>query len=798
MKSKKDSLDKKNKKFKHISILKNTGLLVLLVAIFAFIIIFKPAGNYAGSNFGFDYSGELKQFDSLDEMQSFIEDSSSSSSYYGGYALTRSSLAVAESDAKVVLADTQNFDGGIDESLLSSYAEPVVAGSSGDIEFSETNNQVKGVDEADIVKTDGDYIYYTNNNLIYIVKANPADELESISEIDLGDNSYPSELFVNGDKLIVIANEYTDRFARDSDEKQDDEKDLDVVSSKIASSYVSSILPYPYYSKNYAVAKIYDISDKEDIELEEDIAIEGNYFDSRMIGDNVYLIINKYMYNDIFPPVIYYMDGVREIPVSSISYFDVPDNSYELSIILSIDLEDNDFDEKTILKGTSQNIFVSKDNIYLVNQNYVPYYYEEKMMIEAFIDSNNVPEDVVYDLKKIMDYDLRESTKISEMEFVLQKYFESLTIEEQEELQSELEPILEDVRQKIQKEREKTIINKFSIDGLDVEFVAQGNVLGNVLNQFSMDEFDGYFRIATTTGNSWDEKNPQENHLYVLNDDLDIVGKLDDLAPNERIYSARFMGDKAYLVTFKNIDPLFVIDLSNPKNPEVLGELKIPGYSDYLHPYDETHLIGIGKDTESFKVEWGDGERVIPSGVKLALFDVSDLSNPKVIDSVVIGDRGTQSDALYDHKAFLFDKNKDIMVLPITVAKIDESKYPEGIESWTYGDYVFMGAYVYGVDLEDGFSLKAKITHLDSDLKSLEYYLEYDKKIQRSLYINDVLYTLSQSKIMANDMSNDFEDIKSIILKEDDEKDRPIYYKGIEPVEIAVDDVTESAIEILE
>ena len=174
-----------------------------------------------------------------------------------------------------------------------------------------------------------------------------------------------------------------------------------------------------------------------------------------------------------------------------------------------------------------------------------------------------------------------------------------------------------------------------------------------------MDEYEQHFRIATTTRQVWDSDKMSSNNVYILDDELDVVGELEDLAPGEKIYSVRFMGKKGYIVTFKKIDPLFVIDLSDHSNPLVLGKLKIPGYSDYLHPYDENHLIGIGKDTveaadeltESRGLDFGWYQ-----GVKMAIFDVTDVENPIELHKVVIGDRGTDSPVLYDHKAFLFDR----------------------------------------------------------------------------------------------------------------------------------------------
>jgi inhibitor of cysteine peptidase len=231
---------------------------------------------------------------------------------------------------------------------------------------------------------------------------------------------------------------------------------------------------------------------------------------------------------------------------------------------------------------------------------------------------------------------------------------------------------------------------------------------------------------------------------------LDIIGELEDLAPGESIYSARFMGERCYLVTFKKIDPLFVIDLHDPYSPKVLGELKITGYSDYLHPYDEDHVIGIGKEA----VAATEGDFAWYQGVKISLFDVSDVAHPEEIAKYEIGDRGTDSAVLRDHKAFLFDRERELLVLPVLLAEIDESQYPYGVPDHAYGEFVWQGAYVFSLSLEDGLQLRGRITHYDSDddLSQEGYYYFSPESVQRSLYIDDALYTISEAKIKVNDL----------------------------------------------
>lgn len=256
----------------------------------------------------------------------------------------------------------------------------------------------------------------------------------------------------------------------------------------------------------------------------------------------------------------------------------------------------------------------------------------------------------------------------------------------------------------------KVKILKFELKDGKFVYKAQGEVNGQVENQFSMDEKDDNFRIATITS--------EANNLYVLNDKLEEIGKIEGLAQGERIYSVRYMGDKAYVVTFKQTDPFWVIDLSDTKNPKVLGEVKLPGYSTYLHPYDETHVIGFGYGNEK------------QNELKLVMFDVSDLANPKVLFEIAVGDKYTYSELLYNHKAAIFSKKKNIIAFPITSSA---------------GKKVNSRAVIYGIDLDNGFVLKGEIGELIDN---------YEKQVRRIVYVNNNYYVLSYVDVKVANMDN--------------------------------------------
>ena len=283
-----------------------------------------------------------------------------------------------------------------------------------------------------------------------------------------------------------------------------------------------------------------------------------------------------------------------------------------------------------------------------------------------------------------------------------------------------------------------------------------------------MDEFNGNFRIAT----NWYGET-QLNNLYVLNQNLTIIGKLEGLAQNENLYAVRFMGDRGYLVTFHQTDPFFVIDLSNPEAPKVAGELKIPGYSSFLQPYDENHVIGLGSvNTISSGTE--------STSLKLALFDVTNINNPTQTATYIVEGNYSTSDALNDPKALLFDLQKQLLVIPVSInnyyynivsgndagSKAIPPQSPQ-TSSGVIGVGVtttefWQGAYVFNLNLNSGFTLKGTVTQLNSTLldnrgfltDSSNYYSSQNSWITRSLYIGNTLYTISNSEVKLNSLTD--------------------------------------------
>ena len=360
-----------------------------------------------------------------------------------------------------------------------------------------------------------------------------------------------------------------------------------------------------------------------------------------------------------------------------------------------------------------------------------------------------LPNDLQEEIKQIHnDSSMSSSVKWSKISEIMQNSYNEMEKDEKEKLFENIRNALDEYDIKIQEETRKTIIHKISINEDKLEYVAKGSVPGRLLNQFSMDEFNNKLRIATTTEYYTQHQGiMRANSVHVLDENLEQVGALENIAPDESIFSSRFMGERLYLVTFQQIDPFFVIDLSSD-TPKILGELKIPGFSNYLHPYDEDHVIGIGRDTKQV-----DDGRVQQLGVKIALFNVKDVSNPLVTDEVIIGDRSTNSEALYDHKAFFFDINHRILSIPISGNS--ENLTELSMSKLIAPDYNrWSGFYVYNLDSE-GFDLKGTITHSDNDDRY------YGMGNARTFYIGEILYSVSERYLMMNSL-DDLEEINSI------------------------------------
>lgn len=571
-------------------------------------------------------------------------------------------------------------------------------------DYSKTNVQVEGVDEADVVKNDGQYIYLIKGVSIRIVKATPPDAMKEVSRVAVPESGFtPSEMFVDGNRLVVVGSAYD------------------------AVTYASQTVVY-----------VYDITDRASVKQMRRVAFEGSYVSSRRIGGYAYFVMNAYPKYEILQNATDDGRGIvpsftdsktgKSMPVvgcSSIRIFPRYDEPNFL-VIAGVPLESGEANvTRQAYLGSGSTIYSSLDSLYVATQKYE---YNENVRYMIW----NPP-----------------AGKVS------------------------------------------TVLYRFVLKDGTVTYKTMGSVPGTLLNQFSMDESGDAFRVATTRGAFWGSGDQLNNQLLILdkNNLETTLGQVNDIGKGESIKSVRFMGKRAYVVTFKKTDPFFVIDVSDARAPKILGELKIPGYSDYLHPYDENHIIGFGKEAVDASLFPTEENRNMGTdfawyqGMKLAMFDVTDPTNPKEMFKEVIGDRGTTSDLLYDHKALLFDKTKGLLAFPIDVHEI-KNKTTLAPDPSMYGESVFRGAYVYNIDLTKGFVLKGKISHDNGETSGdlgggaaaakMAFYPGYeDTMIKRMIYIGNALYSISMKKVEANSLT-DMSKLGSVTLEKEPASSSPV------------------------
>ncbi len=668
----------------------------------------------------FEGTNDIRKISSQEDLVSILEASSS----FGG-----------------VFYDPRVRNFAVEESVMFDSAETAIAvsapqaefkGDDGGVDYSTTNVQVENVDEPDYLKNDGKYVYIVSKNTLSIIDAYPAEDAELILKIALDiESQYIHNMFLNGDRLVIFYNGQSD--------------------DEIIPQF--DFIPRPSYNP-VTHALIVDVSDKENPEILKDYSIEGHFSDARMIGDYAYFVTNNHI-NHQYPRLPVIMEDSVRIMTPDAFYFDNVEEFSNFNTLTAIDIFGDTINSETFLMGYTGSFYVSENNFYLTYQQNMPFGFYENSSRDRFYEvivpllSNDIQDEI----KSIQnDSSLKASEKWIKISELMQNSYNEMDKQEKEELFEKIRDALNEYDAKIQEDYRKTIIHKISIDEEKIEYVAKGTVPGRLLNQFSMDESGDRFRVATTSEiYTQYEGTIRSNAVYVLDEQLGIVGQLEEIAPDESIFSTRFMGDRLYMVTFQQIDPFFVIDLSSD-TPKILGELKIPGFSNYLHPYDEEHVIGIGRDTKEM-----DNGRVQQLGIKIALFNVADVNNPKVADDVIIGDSSTQSEAQYNHKAFFFDKTRNVLSIPISgdVESLDDitnsKMFAPGYNRWS-------GFYIFDLDKTKGFEQKGTITHSDSDWR------HYGMDNARTFYIDDVLYTASQGYLKMNSF-DDLNEINSVKLE---------------------------------
>ena len=652
----------------------------------------------------------IKVVSSEEELKSIF----SSSSYYGGY---RGNLLKGE--LMMVDAAPQVPSKEMSYTSQSNSADEVV--------YSETNNQVEGVDEADIIKTDGNYIYTISGKNLYIIKAYPGKDSKITSSLMFNDT--PQNIFINGNKLVVFGIEDTKIF--------------------------DDVLTYRTRNR-MTFFKIFDITDKTKPSLIKSLHIEGSYVDARLLNNEVYFIVkNTPSFIEPYPRPIYVegsvlKENVKQVPLKNIHYIPFEYSSPELVTIYEIDVNKGSvIDSEAMTVEGFPIIYMSNNNLYLVSSQYISEWKLRQDILKELLRPELTigEQDLISRINSIDDDILSVQEKNSKITNVYYHHLDFLNETASDLFNKRLDDKLKQYLEELHY-LDFTIITKLSIGG-DLKLVASNKFPGHILNQFSLDEYNGYLRLSTTIPRRWssisDEQTNSQNVVFVLDDKLSVVGSLYDLAKNEQIYSNRFIKDRLYMVTYRQVDPFFVIDLSRPKKPEVLGLLKIPGFSKYLHPYDDNHIIGLGQDTSST------GRR---TGLKISLFDVTDVNNPIESAHFVTSENYASSTAFYEHKAFLFSKEKSLLVIPAF-----NKNY-----HWDDDDYeqTYNGAFVFNIN-KTSINLRGIIDHSFANGAN-----KWGPVVERSLFINDELYTKSLTLLRINSL-DDLHSINNINLSKNKE-----------------------------
>lgn len=539
-------------------------------------------------------------------------------------------------------------------------------------DYSTTNIQVENVDEADIVKTDGDYIYSISEDNVIITDVKDPKQPKVVATIKSEDDDIPEDIILYKDKLVVI------------------------------STKGNQTQRYYYNNRMNTVVKIYNITSREKPVLTKSYEMYEPYYTSRCIDNVLYVISSGNLRKEDDEIVVGYNEDnmEKELSVDKIKYLkDVKTTKQTLISTVDLNNETADIKLDSYLMNIS-NAYVSENAIYLLNQRYS--------------NDTKMPISLLFGLKGV---------------FGLEDYYEMYV-----------------------ESGYYTEIYKFDIKE-NVEYKAKTKAKGKTINQYSLDEKDNHLRIALYDNDG--------SRVAIFDEDLKQIGISDNVAKGEKMYSSRFIGDKVYFVTYKTIDPLFVMDLSNETKPKVLGKLKIPGYSTYLHPYDENHIIGIGMETKEIINRNSNGKVISTTakvvGMKMALFDVSNVNSPVQISSVVIGDSRTTSAILTNPKALLFSKEKSLIAIPVNNYSQDfevtsSNNYETMINNYTkYGKpYNAEGYFVYNINVQDGFKLKGVITH---EKTNATYYYS-NSKLLRGLYIDNNLYTVSETMIKVNELDS--------------------------------------------
>jgi uncharacterized secreted protein with C-terminal beta-propeller domain len=587
-------------------------------------------------------------------------------------------------------------------------AESADSTSSGSGDFAKTNNQEVGVDEADIFKTDGEYIYTSSGNSLFITSTGENTELLSSTNVNMSVQG----LFIQDNTLLVIGSTYH--------------------------NYGMERMIWPGPSSSEMIVKIYDVSNPVQPEEVKTIESEGYYVDARLKDGVAYIISNAQVTYDHPMPLIKINSVETTIPVDRIAYFPGEYDNPQMTTVHTIDIGSLSVESDGVLTESTQEVYMDQF-LYLSSTEHINEWdVRQKQTIELaqqFLTQEN--KNLIARIQSTDNDILSSSEKKSKIQQVVYERIAELSQTQKDSFEDEVEVAVKNELDNYEY-REYTNIAKFSVSADGIDAVASGQVAGRVYDSFGFDEVNDALRVVTTTSGVWEDgkmNRESENHVFALDSDLQELDSIHNIAPGESIFSARYTDERLYLVTFEQVDPFFVIDVSDNSNLEILGELKITGFSRYLHPVSDNVVLGLGREaTETGRQQ----------GLKMSLFDVSDVSNPREITKWVSEDRYASSTAEFEHKAFLMDVQKELLVIPVN--------------NWQR-DNQYSGAYVFSIT-EDSLELRGLVEH--------------ENQVERSTWIGSELYTKSFDLLRVNDLET-LEGLVDIDLKQVSNTDVPVY-----------------------
>ena len=634
----------------------------------------------------------LESFQSYSQLQSFMATNAKSAQNYdraGGGFLIGGPMMMNEV-AGVAVFGAANSAPVAAASTSSTPSSP---------SFTGTNVQVQGVDEPDLVKTDGAHLFVATNDTgpvsttngvtvvnpypgsnpssgsVTIMNAYPVSSAAVLSTITIPDASILG-LEIAQNRLIVIDQRYSN-----------------VAQPGVYGAASSG----PVSASNFVGLVLYDTTNLASPKLIGNVTVAGTYVAARLAQGYLYAIIQQPSYQfdsqgnatGVMPSIIA-QDANTTLQPTSVYY--TPNNAQisDYTMVVSVNMTTGAQSTLSVLTGPSSTIYVSTSNIYVVYSNYRVYEEADGIPGDAFTGGVASP--------------------------VLQQ-------------------------------ANSTIFRAAYLNGT-VAVQAVGSVPGNVLNQFSMNEYNGYFMVATSRFATFAGNATRSDDVYVLNQNMTQVSALQNIAPGENLYAVRFVGDMGYVVTFEQVDPLFTISFADVTHPLILSALKVNGYSDYLQQLFPGYLIGVGKDT----VAASNGNFAYYLGVKLSLFHIASDGTSSDVQDYMIGDRGTDSPVLTNHLAFTFDAANNVTVIPILLYKVSGTQTTSPSSPPPYGSPVWQGAYVLKVS-SSGFTLLGMVSQYPANQPYGDS-ANNNLQIVRSTIIGNDLYTISGGEVMVSDLSS--------------------------------------------